>query len=301
MTTKVVPFLRASRSVCLATLLVFVFFPFQTQAQVKRHDVVIMKNGDHITGDIKRLENGLLYVDTTYVTDSIALDWNQVKSVKSSATFQIVLNNGKRLRGTIERTPVEEPGGRNVLIHEPTKDVRVSSAEVTNFDISKPTFWRQLQGSVDFGYDFTSGSDQTTLNVNANTMYETPRWSAGGRYSSTFSSQSGGSRTNNEDLSLTWTGYLNRNSFLMGLSGFLHSTQQDLKLRTTLGGGYGRYLMRTTNSNLTWLGGAVYVQEMFDNVNGETSDQNMEGVAGLQYKLARFNFGNANAQLFVFP
>ena len=33
-------------------------------AQAKRKDVVIMNNGDHFTGEVKRLENGLLYVET---------------------------------------------------------------------------------------------------------------------------------------------------------------------------------------------------------------------------------------------
>jgi hypothetical protein len=49
---------------------------------------------------------------------------------------------------------------------------------------------------------------------------------------------------------MTFSNFLNRNSFLVALSDFLHSTQQDLNLRTTLGGGYARSLKRTTNSTL---------------------------------------------------
>ncbi|HKM90642.1 MAG TPA: hypothetical protein VJX29_08505 [Candidatus Acidoferrales bacterium] len=33
-------------------------------AQAKRQDVVIMNNGDHFTGQVKSLQNGLLYVET---------------------------------------------------------------------------------------------------------------------------------------------------------------------------------------------------------------------------------------------
>src|SRR5208337_809627 len=86
-----------------------------------------------------------------------------------------------------------------------------------------------------------------------------------------------------------------------GYSDFLHSSRQDLNLRTTLGGGYGRYLNRTTNNNLTRLGGVVYVNQFFDTTGGQPFGQNMEAVAGLQYNLTRFNFGEFNSQVPAFP
>ena len=53
-----------------------------------------MSNGDRFTGEVKPLQNGLLYLQTDYVSDNIPLDWNQVQSVQSSATYRIVMNNG---------------------------------------------------------------------------------------------------------------------------------------------------------------------------------------------------------------
>jgi hypothetical protein len=41
---------------------------FCSAAQAKRKDVVNMNNGDHFTGQVKRLQNGLLYVETDYVS-----------------------------------------------------------------------------------------------------------------------------------------------------------------------------------------------------------------------------------------
>jgi hypothetical protein len=61
--------------VAILLIIVIVVIP----AQAKRHDLVIMKNGDHLSGEVKRLENGLLYLDTDYVSDSIQLDWFQVE------------------------------------------------------------------------------------------------------------------------------------------------------------------------------------------------------------------------------
>jgi hypothetical protein len=260
-----------------------------------------MNNGDHFTGKIKRLENGLLYVETDYVSSNIPLDWNQVQSVQSSATFKIVLNNGQRLEGKIEKHSAEKVNTEDFLIREATEEVQVPSAVVVSMETKKPTFWRQLQGAIDFGYSYSSGNGQSAINADTNAAYKTPRWEAATSFDSTFSGQSGASKTNREDLQLSFQKFLNRNSFVAGLSDFLHSSQQDLQLRTTLGGAYGRYLIRSTNSSLSWMGGVVYANESFDTKAGQPSDQNIEALAGLQYNYIRFNFGELNSQVQVFP
>jgi putative salt-induced outer membrane protein YdiY len=297
MTIGILPISRGSRIFLLAPLLACLCSP----AQAKRKDVVIMNNGDHLTGQVKRLQNGFLYVETDYASGNIGLDWNQVQSVESTATYRIVLNNGQRLEGKIEKQSGEKAKTEDFLIREATEDVRVPSAEIVSIDAKKPTFWRELQGAIDFGYSFTSGNSQSTLNADTSVAYVTPGWKASTSFDSTFSGQSGGSQTNREDLQAIFTKFLNRNSFVSALSDFLHSSQQDLNLRTTLGGGYGRYLKRTTNSNLAWLGGIVYIHESFGTTTSQPSDQNMEAVVGLQYDYIRFNFGEFDSQVRVFP
>jgi putative salt-induced outer membrane protein YdiY len=296
MTVRTLRFPGAGRIFLLAALLA----GFCSPAQASGNDVVIMNNGDHFTGQVKRLENGLLFIETDYVSSAIGLDWNQVKSIQTSGTFRITLNNGQRLAGKIEKLPGEKAKGQDLLIKEATEEVQVPSTEIANIDSKKPTFWRQLQGSIDFGYSFTSGNNQTTLNTDGTVAYKTTGWEIESSYGSTFNGQSGTSQTNRQDLQTLFTKFLNRNSYLTGLSDFLHSSQQDLDLRTTLGGGYGRFLKRTTNTNLAWLGGVVYIHEAFNTI-GRPSDQHMEAVLGLQYSLVRFNFGEFDSQLLTFP
>ncbi len=282
-------------------LLVPVVVLFGTPAQAKRKDVVIMNNGDHFTGQVKRLQNGLLYIETDYVSDKIGLDWNQVQSVQSAATYRIVLNSGKRLIGKIEKRTAEQGKTEDFVIREATEEVEVPSTEITSIETKKPTFWRELQGNIDLGYSFTSGNSQSSLNVDTTAAYQTPRWKASASFDSTFSGQSGGSSTNRQDLQSTFIRFLGRNAFVLGLSDFLHSSQQDLNLRATFVGGYGRYLKRTTNSSLGWLGGIAYIHESFDTAAGQPSGQSAEAVAGLQYKYVRFDFGEFDSQLLTFP
>jgi len=296
MSTPILAFFRLSRFFLLAPLLAYLCSP----VQAARKDVVVMNNGDHFTGQVKRLKNGLLFLETAYVSGNIALDWNQVQSVQSTAVYRIVLNNGKILEGKIERASGEKANSDDFMIHEATEEVQLPSTAITSIDTKKPTFWRQLQGSIDFGYSYTSGNGQSTLNLDTDATYKTKAWEVVTSLSSTFSGQSGASSTNVQELDTTFAKFLNRNSFVASLTDFLHSSRQDLNLRTTLGGGYGRYLKRTTNSSLTWLGGIVYINESFDSA-GQPSDQSMEAVGGLKYSYVRFDFGEFDSQLRVFP
>ncbi len=67
MIARILAFSHACRALLLALLAVFVCFP----AQAKRKDVVVMNNGDHFTGEVKRLQNGLLFVEGA-CTSSVA-------------------------------------------------------------------------------------------------------------------------------------------------------------------------------------------------------------------------------------
>ncbi|MGC1636659.1 MAG: DUF481 domain-containing protein, partial [Candidatus Acidiferrales bacterium] len=261
----------------------------------------VMNNGDHFTGEVKRLQNGLLFVETEYVSSAIALDWDQVESVQSTATYRIVLNSGKRIEGKIEKLSGEKATEKDFLIREATEEVQIPSEEIVSMETKKPTFWRQLQGSIDLGYSFASGNSQTTVNADTSAAYKTAGWEAATAFDSTFGGQAGASKTNRQDLQATFTKYLNRNSYVLALSDFLHSSQQDLTLRTTLGAGYGRYLKRTTNNNLSWLAGVVFVNESFDTTAAQPSDQSAEALVGLEYSLIRFNFGEFDSQLLTFP
>jgi hypothetical protein len=270
-------------------------------AHALRKDIVVMNNGDHFTGQVKSLQNGLLYLETEYASGNIALDWNQVKSIESTATYRIVLNNGHRLTGKIEKSAVGELHVTDLLIFESTEQVRIAATDVASLDTIKPTFWRQLQGSIDLGYSFTSGNGQSALNATTSAAYKTPAYEIATSFDSTFSGQSGSSNTNREDLQASYSKFLNRNSFVTGLSDFLHSSQQDLQLRTTLGGGYGRYLKRSPTSNLSWLGGLVFAKESFVTTAGRPANQNLEATLALRYSYIRFNFGEFDSQLETFP
>jgi len=269
--------------------------------KVNRHDTVIMKNGDRFTGEVKKLEQGVLYIETSYFSGSVGVDWLQVEKVESTATFQIVLSNGKRLTGAISKAKVESASGKDFKVMEASGEVPVSGADVVEIESHKQSFWRQLKGSIDLGYNYTSGNSQSSLSSSANAEYLAAHWSAGTSYNASYSGQSGGTATNLFEVQASGERFLNHNSYLFGLSDFLHSSQQDLNLRTTLGGGYGRYLFLNTQNNLRWLAGADYTQASYQSGIAQPTQQNVEFIIGAQYQLFHFDRYTLQAELLVFP
>jgi Protein of unknown function, DUF481 len=269
-------------------------------AKALRGDVVTMKNGDRFTGEVKRLQSGVLYIETDYASSNLAVDWAQVQNVKSTAMYLITLSSGVHVTGKLERLPGTGETGEDVTILSDTRDLHLPHQEVVEMQTQKPSFWRQLQGSLDAGTSFTSGNGQVTANTDLNLSYSTPKWAAAAAVGTSFNDQSGGTKTNRNDASVGGQLFLGRNSYIGGLLDFLHSSQQDLDLRTTAGGGYGRYFKRTGTTDFRWLGGVVYTREAFATVT-HPSDSNAEGLIGLDYDSFHFKVGEIHLQLLVFP
>jgi hypothetical protein len=265
-----------------------------------RGDVVTMKNGDRFTGEVKRLQSGVLYIETDYASSNLAVEWSQVQNVKSTAMYLITLSTGKHITGQLERLPGSGTVGDNVTILSGSNNTSVPPQQVIEIAPQKSSWWRQLQGSLDVGTSFTSGNGQLSVETDASVSYTTPGWAAGAALGTSLSDQDAGTKTNRDDLSLSYEKYLNRNSYVGAITDFLHSSQQDLNLRTTIGGGYGRFLKRTGTTDLRWIAGAVYTQESFSTLN-QPSDSNAEGLLGLSYDSYRFKLGEIHSQILVFP
>jgi hypothetical protein len=271
------------------------------QAKGGRKDLVTLKNGDRITGEIKRLDRGVLYIDLDYVSSTVGLDWRQIEKVETGAVYQIVLEHGDHLIGTFAKLPSTDAGVEDVAIHLGDQKKVVPASSIVQIESQKESFWRQLTGGVSVGASFTSGNSQTAVNTSANTKYVARLWSAGASFTSSFSGQADASKTNLQDVQAGADRSLSQNSFLLALSDFLHSSQQQLNLRTTLGGGFGRYVIRRNGNELRWFGGTVYTHEDFESASSSPTQENVEGLAGMDYSLYRFDKYSLTSQFLLYP
>ncbi len=69
-------------------------------------DVVLLKNGDHLTGEIKGLQRGKLSLSTDSM-GTVAIEWPAVQSVTSQFIFEVEASTGLKVFGLL-RPAVEE-------------------------------------------------------------------------------------------------------------------------------------------------------------------------------------------------
>ena len=270
-------------------------------AQAKRHDLIIMKNGDHITGEVKKLEQGILYIEPEYVSTAFGVDWFQVASIHSAAGYQVVLKDGNHLAGNIEKSAAGNVDGSDFKVRTTEGEVSIPAGNVVNIESKQKTFWAQLTGAIDLGYNFTSGNDQTQVSSSANADYLSTKWNTGVSLTSSFSGQSGASKTNLWEGTTYGERFLSSNSSLIGLADFLHSSQQQLNLRSTFGGGMGRYFSRTNQQRFQGILGLVFTNETFESTISNPTQKNIEGLVGVKYQLFRFSRYSLFSQLYGFP
>ena len=287
------------KSAALITLLLLAALPLFGK---RKDDVVVMKNGDTFTGEIKSLQDGELIFKSDYMKDSVHLDWKQVQTLQSNDTFIVALTNGERVTGFISKGIASGDGGKAFKIIASGAAVAVNPSEVIALGQREGSFWNQLTGSVNYGFGFASGNSATNSSLGADVAFRTTKNSVQLATTSQFNSQANAENTNRFTLDSQYIRMLTTNWLAAGLFSLLKSNQQDLKLRSTYGGAFGRRLLQTDRTSLVALGGAVYSHESYvPQPATEPIRNNIESLVGLTFSTFRFKTLNINSQTLLFP
>jgi hypothetical protein len=207
-------------------------------------DQIWLKNGDHLTGEIKKLQLGVFYFKPKYALNSIEIDWTEVDRIETVERFNVVFTNGETHSGVIRKV-TEKEGALDFTINDDGQTVATERLEVVNIQPQKSSFLAQLNGSIDYGFSFVSGNNQLQSSLGANAAYRGEKNQMSSSLSSSFSGQSDAEDTTRESLSADYSRILTTKYFVTGLGALLSSSQQELDLRVTLGGAFGRTLIRS--------------------------------------------------------
>ena len=282
-------------------LIVLILVP---AAFAKRNDdVIIMKNGDRITGEIKRLEDGKLFFSAPYMSSDVSVEWKQVQRLESKDHFNVYLIDGAAHTGVIGSNGETGDEKKTFFVKEGDDDVRMNRADVIIIRPIEDTVWKQLTGSIDYGYDFTGGNNATTQSsLSASLAYRVQKWSMQVDGGSVFNSQSQGATTGRNTFSFAYGRKLSDRWYAGLLSELLNSQQQDLTLRATAGGGLGRVLFRSERTSLSLLSGLLFSRERYSSSAGEQPHaNNSEALFNLRYGTFRFKKFDLDATVYAYP
>ena len=256
-------------------------------AAAERTDVLILKNGDHITGEIKKLQRGTLEFKTERM-GTLNVEWPAVARLTSSIDFEVVLDDGRKFYGTL--APDAEEGLLDVAGAAMETAPLPSVVEITPFEKS---FLSQVNGSLSVGYSFAQSNTTSSWNAAANARYRTRNYLTTVSYSSLLNAQEGSATTTRNNLGLTFSRFLGSSWFAMGLAQFLQSSELGVDLRSTAGGALGNSIIRTNRAVLAPFAGIGYSNSIL--VGSTPSRNELLALAGVQHYL--FTFGHHKTDL----
>jgi hypothetical protein len=243
----------------------------------KNVDVVVLKNGDKITGQIKGLDDGILRVDLDYVDGTLSIDWLKVAHIESPQLFLIQTQNGTVYTGSIETadSALGQPLKIKV-IETPETNTPLDQAQVVKVEQTDQSFWKRVTAEFTTGSAFTKGNNNTQYNIGAGLDYRRERWGIQADYNSNLSASSGAETANRNQTSLSALRFMRTSSyFYSGFAGFLQSSVQGIDLQSNVGGGIGHFFKRTNRTRISLLGGVLFQRTRYEPTIATTNEQNV--------------------------
>ena len=270
----------------------------------EKTDVIIMNNGDRLTGEIKGLDESNLQVSLDYVAGTISVDWSKVAHLESNQLFIVKTQGGSVYTGTLRMTTTPEGRPVQVLeVNEPKKERTIESTRVVQVTESSEKFWQRFNGGVDTGLIYSKGNEATQLNLGSEAEYVQERWSAGASFNTNLAANKNATTSTRNQLKLNRSQLLPwKNYFYQGFATFLQSSEQGIRLQTTLGGGIGRYLKNTNRATISLLGGFGWQATHYQPSAAPIGTQNVAaGLIAAQVILFKFNKTNLNLDAMFLP
>jgi hypothetical protein len=264
-------------------------------------DVIVMKNGDRFTCEVKRIEGGVLEADFDYVDGTVSIDWLKVARLESTALFLIQLQDGSIYSGKVITPEALNsiPVKIEIRPNDSQESLAVDKSQVVRVTQTSESFLRRFSGRLSIGAQYSKGNSTTQYTVGSELGYQQTRWGSKLAYNSNLSSSTGAeTATRNQIDSSAYRLFPWKNYFYGGTWAFLQSSVQGIEAQTNLALGVGRYLKNTNRIRFTAFGGLGWQRTRYVPSIATEQAQNV-GVAVISLDLEAFRFKktrlNANA------
>jgi hypothetical protein len=274
---------RARRAALLSVVLVAGILACGVAVAYERDksDVITLKKGDHISGDIISLEYGILTVSTDDMS-TVSIEWRAVKSVTSKFAFGVEQSDGLRFYGPISTTA----DGTALVVGEGAEARKIPLADVERISRYSYTFWNRITGNLSFGFSYTKSSEISVANFNLNADYRS-RTVDGTLTASSNVTHSPSEGETQRDRIATIVYFLRQSRNLWALIGSLERDQAlGIDARLLGGAALGRRFVQNSLTELTGAVGLVATEEW---PTGGAARTSLEGFLGGTWQVFKFS------------
>jgi hypothetical protein len=279
-----------------AKKLLFFFFAISSLTIAQKTDVVILQNGDHITGEIKSLEFGILIFKTDDI-ETINIKWDKIESVQTKNIYEVELVDGRVYYGSIEPGKFEG----TLLIKGVTLETRLFMEYMVKITRIKETFWDILSGFVKLGFSYTKASQIGQLSFGFSGKYRTKIFYTELNVNSVITTTNQEPTSRKQDIFLTYNRFLENRWLWAAKLGAEENTELGIRLRMSFGGGGGYNIIQTNRNFLNALVGLSLNREWF--IDSTEAKNNLEGLISSSYQLFIYDHPKVSLEtaLNIFP
>jgi len=271
--------LRVLATTALASGLAIAVRP--ATARAAKTDVLVLRNGDRITGEIK----GLAYGKLDYSTDDagrLSVEWDKVARLTSPHPFQLETVDGRRYFG---RLGVSGRDGYVVVIADHLDSL--STEWVVAISPLNAGFVERLKAYLDVGFTLAKAHRATTFSLSGATDYRGENVGSQIKFDSYAQGQESVPTTTRNSARGTVSWFLPHHWSAVGIGQLEQNDELDLDHRFTGGAAMQRTLQHTNRMEMSAAAGAVVTREQFG--NEAAGSTNFEGLLALSWSAFRFD------------
>jgi len=252
-------------------------------ALAAKTDLVVLRNGDRITGEVK----GLSYGKLDYNTDDagrLSIEWEKVARLTSPNHFQFELGSGVKYFG---RPGVANRDGFVVVLGRGADTLSIPS--VVEISPISAGFLQRLQSYLDIGFTLAKANQATTFSLSGAAEYRGPEFGSQLKVDSYAQGQESVPTTTRNSVRQSFSWYLPERWSAVGLVQLEQNEELDLDHRFTGGGAMNRGLAHTNRMEVSAGAGLVGTQEKFTAASGSTSSTSLEGLLTASWSAFHFD------------
>ena len=279
-----------SRSILLAILLTVSF-----SARAERTDVVFLKNGDRITGEVKSLYQAKLEFKTDHM-GTLYIEWDDIREIVSDTGQAVELSNGQRFYGPLTKSENQDM----LMVDTEEGAVGLSTTDVVGMYQVEAGFWNRLDISARLGFSWDKGSEVGRYNIGLDAEFRHPDFITSFGFSTEITTQEGRDDTNRADMNLNHLVFKKNKKFVDYFGNLQQNDELGIDLRALAGAAYGWMPIR---SNRNWFSLAAGLDVNHEIPTRGDAETNLEAVGMLSYEYYKYSTPERkfSVTLLVFP
>jgi hypothetical protein len=243
-------------------LILFFFLILFSHDILGQKDTLVFDSGHKVIGKIKKMQRGVIEIDTDYADDEFKITWLSIKEMKTATKFRIGVKN------EIFKGKIETVGEDRLRVFDKDSTYKLCTFEdVVYITELKEGFADRFSAEVEAGFNLTKAQNLRQFSLRSYVGYRTDRSVTEASYNMLRSSQDNAENVRRRDGLLSY-----RRSFLKKWYGVasistLSNTEQKLDIRANTQVAFGRYLFANYRADWGVKLGVNNNLEQFSNLN----------------------------------